>query len=76
MAGETDAPRPFPWRQAMALGFGRLGLSSAEFWALTPRELAAAMEGLFGAGLAPLERRTLEDLMTRYPDGSHGHRNR
>ncbi len=26
----------------MAFGFGQLRLSSAEFWAMTPRELAAA----------------------------------
>ncbi len=40
---------PFPWRQAMAFGFGRLRLSSAAFWAMTPRELAAAAEGAAGA---------------------------
>jgi uncharacterized phage protein (TIGR02216 family) len=62
----------------MAFGFGRLGLSSPEFWALTPRELAAALEGATGAGagVAPLERRTFEDLMNRYPDGQNGNRNR
>ncbi len=29
----------------MAFGFGRLRLSSRDFWAMTPRELAAAVEG-------------------------------
>jgi uncharacterized phage protein (TIGR02216 family) len=39
---------PFPWRDAMQLGFGVLRLSSKEFWGLTPRELAAAFEALSG----------------------------
>ena len=36
---------PFPWSDAMRLGFGVLRLSSQEFWGLTPRELAAAFGG-------------------------------
>ena len=28
---------PFPWSEAMRLGFGVLRLSSREFWGLTPR---------------------------------------
>ncbi len=59
---------PFPWRQAMALGFGRLRLSSAAFWAMTPRELAAAAEGAAGRFAAPLDRATLDQLIARYPD--------
>ena len=39
----------FPWREAMQVGFGVMRLSSREFWGLTPRELAAAFEGIFGA---------------------------
>jgi len=58
----------FPWRQAMAFGFGRLALSSAAFWALTPRELAAAIEGTIGSFAPPLDRATLEQLIARYPD--------
>jgi uncharacterized phage protein (TIGR02216 family) len=56
----------------MAFGFGRLRLSSAEFWALTPRELAAAAEGLSGRGATPLDRSALDELMTRYPDEMGG----
>ena len=52
----------------MAFGFGRLKLSSAKFWAMTPRELAAAIEGLAGSTGAPLDRAALDRLMTRYPD--------
>jgi uncharacterized phage protein (TIGR02216 family) len=59
----------FPWRRAMAIGFGRLRLSSAEFWAMTPRELAAAVEGLNGTGTTgPPARADLETLIARYPD--------
>lgn len=63
----TQTATGFPWRQAMALGFGRLRLSSAEFWRLTPRELAAAIEGL-GSVSAPLARSDFDALMARYPD--------
>ncbi|WP_244669889.1 rcc01693 family protein [Kaistia sp. 32K] len=52
----------------MAIGFGVLKLSSREFWALTPRELAAAIEGLTGRTPAPMNRATFEDLSRRYPD--------
>jgi uncharacterized phage protein (TIGR02216 family) len=60
----------FPWRALMALGFGRLGLSSAAFWAMTPRELAAAAEALGGRRAAPPDRTTLAALMQRFPDGT------
>jgi uncharacterized phage protein (TIGR02216 family) len=63
---------PFPWRRAMACGLGRLGLSSADFWALTPRELAAAAEGAFGAAVLPTDRETLSRLMNRFPDRPGG----
>jgi uncharacterized phage protein (TIGR02216 family) len=58
----------FPWRELMAFGFGRLRLSSRDFWAMTPRELAAAMEGIAGIRPAPPDRATLDRMMTRYPD--------
>lgn len=60
--------RPFPWREAMAIGFGVLKLSSREFWALTPRELAAAMEGLGVPSGAPMDRAAFEELARRFPD--------
>ena len=64
----TPTVQPFPWRRAMAVGFGRLGLSSPAFWALTPRELAAAIEGLFGPAAAPIDRPALDRLIARFPD--------
>ncbi len=63
---------PFPWREAMAIGFGVLRLPSREFWALTPRELAAAIEGLAGRGTAPMDRAAFEALARRYPDDPKG----
>lgn len=64
----------FPWRAAMAFGLGKLGLAPAAFWAMTPRELAAAAEGVFGRAAAPLARAQLDDMMQRYPDGHDGDR--
>lgn len=52
----------------MAIGFGVLKLSSREFWALTPRELAAAIEGLTGRAQAPMDRAAFDDLARRFPD--------
>ena len=60
----------FPWRALMAFGFGRLRLSSAAFWAMTPRELAAAIEGLLGTRRRPMARSELDALMTRFPDST------
>jgi uncharacterized phage protein (TIGR02216 family) len=60
---------PFPWEEAMAFGLGALRLSSAEFWALTPRELAAAAEGVHGRrSPEPLGRAALSDLIRAFPD--------
>jgi uncharacterized phage protein (TIGR02216 family) len=44
-----------------------LHLAPESFWAMTPRELALAIEALTGRS-APLKRATLLELMTRYPD--------
>ena len=60
---------PFPWKQAIGFGLGVLRLSPTAFWAMTPRELAYAIEAVCGGGGAPLPRETLNELMTRYPDG-------
>ena len=50
----------------MRLAFTRWGLSPEAFWAMTPRELAAAL----GSGTRPtgFDRRALDRLMGRYPD--------
>ncbi len=67
MAEPGDGAR-FPWRELMALGFGRLRLDSAAFWAMTPREFAAAIEGLTAIRTAPPDRAMLDALMRRFPD--------
>ncbi len=59
----------FPWALAMQFGFGVLKLPSRAFWALTPRELEAAMVAHYGGRSgAPLDRLALGALMERYPD--------
>ncbi|MDQ0509749.1 putative phage protein (TIGR02216 family) [Angulomicrobium amanitiforme] len=52
----------------MAFGLGRLRLSSRDFWAMTPREIAAAVEAVAGPARAPLDRAALAALMARFPD--------
>ena len=59
--------QPFPWKQAIGFGLGVLRLAPDEFWRMTPRELAYAIEAVNGRG-APLDRQGLDDLMKRYPD--------
>jgi uncharacterized phage protein (TIGR02216 family) len=46
-----------------------LRLSPDQFWRMTPRELAYAIEAVTGRGGAPLSRSMLTELMMRYPDG-------
>ncbi len=53
----------------MAAGLGLLRLPPAQFWSMTPRELAAAFEGGLGlSSRAPLVRTDLSRLMQLYPD--------
>ncbi|MFZ2101984.1 MAG: rcc01693 family protein [Oricola sp.] len=65
----------FPWEAAMAFGFRAMRLTPAEFWAMTPRELAAAMRA-FGHGMhAPPGREEMEAMIKSFPDGkdsNHG----
>ncbi len=57
----------------MMLGLGSLRLSPATFWAMSLVEWRALLDGRFGnAGAMPLGRAELEQLMTLYPDISHG----
>ena len=57
----------FPWKEAIGFGLGVLRLSPEQFWRMTPRELAYAIETVTGR-TAPLERTDLAQLMKRYPD--------
>lgn len=58
---------PFPWDAAMQFGFGVLRLSPGAFWAMSPRELAAAY-AVFHRTAPPLQRGRLDDLMQHFPD--------
>lgn len=68
MAEEEALPDRFPWRALMGFGLGRLRLPSGAFWAMTPRELLAAADGLGLRAAAPPPRASLEALMRRFPD--------
>ncbi|HZP09824.1 rcc01693 family protein [Methyloceanibacter sp.] len=60
---------PFPWNAAMEAGLGTLRLAPSAFWAMTPRELEAALRGAFGRGAArPMSRAELAALMALHPD--------
>ncbi len=63
---------PFPWRQAIGFGLGVLRLSPQAFWAMTPRELAFAIEAVLGRADAPFARDVLATLMQRFPDSGSG----
>jgi len=52
----------------MAFGFAAMRLSPAEFWAMTPKELAAAMRAFGHGAHAPPGRADFSDLMQAYPD--------
>ncbi len=59
--------QPFPWKAAIGFGLGVLRLSPDQFWRMTPRELAYAIEAVTGRS-APLDRERLTQLMKSYPD--------
>jgi uncharacterized phage protein (TIGR02216 family) len=64
----------FPWHQAMRFGFGTLRLSARDFWGLTPRELAAAFEGVSGRVRPnPPPRAALDRLLVAFPDEEQRH---
>lgn len=63
---------PFPWADAMRLGFGVLRLGPRDFWGLTPRELARAFEGATGRTRPnPPARQAIDRLMAAFPDEEH-----
>jgi uncharacterized phage protein (TIGR02216 family) len=62
--------QPFPWKQAIGFGLGVLRLPPEQFWRMTPRELALAIEAVAGRG-APLDRARFTELMKKYPDELH-----
>jgi len=54
----------------MGFGLGALRLAPDAFWRMTPRELAAAMEGAFGSRAAPIDPASFAALRARFPDDS------
>jgi uncharacterized phage protein (TIGR02216 family) len=68
----SGSPQPFPWADIMSLGLGVLRLPPSQFWAMTPRELDAALRGLLGptgSTTAPT-RIALDSLMRQFPDAA------
>jgi uncharacterized phage protein (TIGR02216 family) len=64
----------FPWAEAMRFGFGTLRLGPAEFWGMTPRELAAAIDGVNSRTRRdPPDRNTMARLMAAFPDEESPH---
>lgn len=61
----------FPWDEAMRFGLGVLRLPPRDFWAMTPRELCAASEGLFGRPATAPSRAAFDALMRQFPDARH-----
>ena len=60
--------KPFPWDEAIGFGLGVLRLPPAQFWAMTPRELAFAIRGICGTVAEPIDRASLDALMKQFPD--------
>ena len=61
--------KPFPWSEAIGFGLGVLRLPPAQFWTMTPRELAFAIRAVRGAVPEPIDRAALDELMQKFPDG-------
>jgi uncharacterized phage protein (TIGR02216 family) len=59
---------PFPWDEAIGFGLGVLRLPPAQFWAMTPRELAFAIRAVRGAVPEAIDRAALDGLMKQFPD--------
>lgn len=59
---------PFAWADAIGFGLGVLRLSPADFWTMTPRELALAIRAVRGGEKSSLGRDAFNDLMRRFPD--------
>ncbi|WP_457795732.1 rcc01693 family protein [Methylocystis sp. S23] len=52
----------------MAFGLGVLRLAPGDFWSMTPRELQAAAEGVYGRACGAPSRAALDALMRDFPD--------
>ena len=56
------------WPALMTFGLGILRLPPSAFWAMTPRELAAAARALHPPAPPPMDAEALTALRARYPD--------
>ena len=56
------------WPALMAFGLGTLRLAPQAFWAMTPRELAAAARVHHPPAPPPMDADALASLRARYPD--------
>jgi len=53
----------------MKAGLGILALSPADFWAMTPKELATALTAITGENTSQtLNRTDFDNLLQRFPD--------
>jgi uncharacterized phage protein (TIGR02216 family) len=66
MARSSHAP--FPWGSVLAFGLGVLRLSPRDFWAMTPRELNAAFEGVYGRVSETPRLADFAAIMAAHPD--------
>lgn len=64
----SATPAPFPWDDVLEAALGGLGWAPETFWRATPRELAAALTGRFGARRDAPSREALAALMAAHPD--------
>ncbi|WP_421594552.1 rcc01693 family protein [Shinella sp. M27] len=64
MSAEAAA---FPWEAVLHAGLCRMRLSTRDFWAMTPRELAYAL-GLLRPRSLATQRADLTALMLAFPD--------
>ena len=74
MNAATGEARRFPWDDVIALGLGLLRLSSRDFWAMTPMELAHVVRARSGRIVAAPERSAVETLRKLFPDRQKGQR--
>jgi uncharacterized phage protein (TIGR02216 family) len=56
----------FDWPAMMRAGMTGLGLTPAQFWALTPAELMLMLGQ--GASATPMGRARLEEMLAAFPD--------
>lgn len=60
-----------PWPELMRIGMGQLRMAPDQFWACTPKEFKAVLEGATGkSSEQTISRSILNDLIRQHPDNS------